>query len=71
MPETSRPQTTFTRALGSAWPPVLIMPSTSVAESPEVTKNTSTSKVATAGHQGAGHGQRVEQGKQGAGHVGT
>ena len=47
MPETSRPQTIFTRALGLAWPPVLIMPSTSVAESPEVTKNTSTRMVAT------------------------
>ena len=38
----------FTRAPGFGWPPELIMPSTSTAESPEVTKNTNTSTVATA-----------------------
>ena len=47
MPATSTPQMTFTRGGGFSLPPVLIMPSTRVAESPEVTKNTSTSTVAT------------------------
>ena len=48
MPATSTPQVTLTRVLGFSSPPVLIMPSTSVAESPEVTKKSSTNIVATA-----------------------
>src|SRR5690606_35430890 len=47
MPEISRPQMILTRLGGFCSPPVLIMPSTRVAESPEVTKKTTTSTVAT------------------------
>ncbi|MCY1211510.1 hypothetical protein D9M72_232230 [compost metagenome] len=47
MAATSTPQVIFTRAGGFGLPLVLMMPSTSVAESPEVTKNTNTSSVAT------------------------
>ena len=46
MPATSTPQAILTRALGFGLPPLVIMPSTSTAESPEVTKNTITSTVA-------------------------